>query len=122
MGITLSTFKYSLEYSSLPKTHKGCCIPLYNYEFLFTTDPSWFIYKELHTLRPKWLYYHGYIGNVIKDGICSTTVSDLKLEQQSLKFTSLLELTTFLKSPSTSFGIDGSKFCNINNNYINQLV
>ena len=122
MGITLSTTKYSLEYSCLPKNHKGYCIPLYNCEFFLTTSPSWFIYKELNTLRPKWLYYHGYIENVIKDGICSTTVSDLKLEQQSIKFTSLLELTDFLKSPDTSFGVDGDKFCNINNNYINQLV
>tara|TARA_B110000967_G_C18511335_1_gene376493 strand:+ start:263 stop:631 length:369 start_codon:yes stop_codon:yes gene_type:complete len=122
MGLTLSTTKYSLEYSCLPKNQNGCCISLYNYEFLFTTDPSWFIYKELNTRSPKWLYYHGYIGNVIKDGICSTTISDLKLEHQSLKFGSLLELTNFLKSPATSAGIDGAQFFNINNNYINQLV
>lgn len=122
MGITLSTSKYSLEYSCLPKNYKGCCIPLYNYEFLITDEPSWFIYKQTDTLTPKWLYYHGYIKNVTCGDLFSWNISDLKLENQSLQFNSLLELTTFLKEKSELSNIHELKFYNINNSYINQLV
>ncbi len=122
MGLYLSTNKYSLEYSYLPDNYKKFCISLYNYDFLMNDKPTWFIYKENHSLHPKWLYYHGYINNVLDKGLLTMCLSDRKLENKSIKFDSLLSLTNFLKDKSKLNNINKLKFYNINNNYLEQLV
>jgi len=124
MGVNMSTTRYALEHSFLPTDHKSCCIPLYDYEYFIATSPCKFIYKEIDSFKPKWIYYKGYIGDITKDGLLSIDVCDIKLESKGIKFDSLLELTEFIKSKKkvTSPPKVNSTFTFVDNNYINQMV
>ena len=128
MGLSFSTNKYKLEHSFLPIDHQQCCIPVYQYEYFLASSPCKFIYKELNTSEPKWLYYEGYITELTTDSVFSTEVSDTKLEECSKIFNNLLELTEFIKDnaivtekPDTK-KTDTYTYATINNNYLNQMV
>jgi|TARA_B110000967_G_C18900199_1_gene574255 hypothetical protein len=124
MGVNMSTTRYALEHSFLPTDHKSCCIPLYDYEYFIATSPCKFIYKEIDSFKPKWIYYKGYIGDITKDGLLSIDVCDIKLESKGIKFDSLLELTEFIKGQHQTNLVSkvNSTFTFVDNNYINQMV
>ena len=124
MGVNMSTTRYALEHSFLPTDHKSCCIPLYDYEYFIATSPCKFIYKEIDSFKPKWIYYKGYIGDITKDGLLSIDVCDIKLESKGIKFDSLLELTEFIKGQHQINLVSkvNSTFTFVDNNYINQMV
>jgi len=124
MGVNMSTTRYVLEHSFLPTDHKSCCIPLYDYEYFIATSPCKFIYKEIDSFKPKWIYYKGYIGDITKDGLLSIDVCDIKLESKGIKFDSLLELTEFIKGQHQTNLVSkvNSTFTFVDNNYINQMV
>ena len=124
MGVNMSTTRYALEHSFLPTDHKSCCIPLYDYEYFIATSPCKFIYKEIDSFKPKWIYYKGYISDITKDGLLSIDVCDIKLESKGIKFDSLLELTEFIKGQHQTNLVSkvNSTFTFVDNNYINQMV
>ena len=127
MGLSLSTNKYKLEHSFLPIDHKECCIPLYQYEFFVATSPCKFIFKEIDSTSPKWVYYEGYITELTK-GYFSTQVCDELLENKGIVFNNMVDLTEFIKTNNvtitkcTSKKLDNKTYLSINNNYLNQMV
>lgn len=127
MGLSLSTNKYKLEHSFLPIDHKECCIPLYQYEFFIATSPCKFIFKEIDSISPKWIYYEGYITELTK-GYFSTQVCDELLENKGIVFNNMVDLTEFIKTNNvtitkcTSKKLDNKTYLSINNNYLNQMV